>query len=402
MDDNGRSDLAQMPPQDPRGPRLRRWIPLTILLGGLVLLGVLIRFVWDESPPLDPKKPPTRPATEQTPSQPPSVLNELSAAAKRREEPESPAAVVQVPTPDPAMAQLLAEALAREKAWKEELESLKALKESSKDTPAKKDEKRQVPPNPQAEAEARRRAGEEARAAKEIARRKREEDAAAKRARVIWERKTDASAVGTVKTVKSPYTLMPGWMIPCSLKYAMSSRAPAPIVAKVTQNVYDSATGHHLLIPQDATLMGDPVGGTVFGDDTMQGSINQMVVGNQIYTMGKAGLQDVTGQGGLKDLVETFWARAILSVGLTGVLRGSATAVQSGSDNAQERIAGTVAQQSAAESTRQIQQLINISPRLTIRQGYHCLMTVRESISFLKPYTPIDAQRDSYRTKHGW
>ena len=48
----------------------------------------------------------------------------------------------------------------------------------------------------------------------------------------------------------SPYELKRGSVIPATLITGISSDLPGRITAQVSQNVYDSATGHYLLIPQ--------------------------------------------------------------------------------------------------------------------------------------------------------
>ena len=51
--------------------------------------------------------------------------------------------------------------------------------------------------------------------------------------------------------------LFPGAVIPASLVTEVNSESPGPVIAQVTQSIYDSATGRTLLIPQGARLIGD-------------------------------------------------------------------------------------------------------------------------------------------------
>jgi len=55
---------------------------------------------------------------------------------------------------------------------------------------------------------------------------------------------------------RSPYELKRGSVIPATLITGINSDLPGRITAQVSQNVYDSATGHRLLIPQGTRLMG--------------------------------------------------------------------------------------------------------------------------------------------------
>ena len=46
-------------------------------------------------------------------------------------------------------------------------------------------------------------------------------------------------------------------MIPAALITGIRSDLPGMITVQVTQNVYDSVTGRHLLIPQGSRLIGE-------------------------------------------------------------------------------------------------------------------------------------------------
>src|SRR5262249_36043421 len=53
------------------------------------------------------------------------------------------------------------------------------------------------------------------------------------------------------------YTLAPGsTKIPCILETAIDSDVEGYLTSRVSTNVYDSATGRHLLIPQGSTILG--------------------------------------------------------------------------------------------------------------------------------------------------
>ena len=54
----------------------------------------------------------------------------------------------------------------------------------------------------------------------------------------------------------SPYTVMAGSILPAVLISGINSELPGPILAQVSQNVFDSATGRSVLIPLGSRLMG--------------------------------------------------------------------------------------------------------------------------------------------------
>lgn len=60
----------------------------------------------------------------------------------------------------------------------------------------------------------------------------------------------------SVEDPASPYQVMAGTLIPASLLTGINSDLPGTIVAQVTQAVYDTVTGRHVLIPQGSRLIG--------------------------------------------------------------------------------------------------------------------------------------------------
>jgi type IV secretory pathway VirB10-like protein len=60
-------------------------------------------------------------------------------------------------------------------------------------------------------------------------------------------------------------SLFPGAVIPASLVTELNSESPGPVIAQVTQSIYDSASGRNLLIPQGARLIGDYRPSTRYG-----------------------------------------------------------------------------------------------------------------------------------------
>ena len=55
---------------------------------------------------------------------------------------------------------------------------------------------------------------------------------------------------------RSPYQVMAGNIIPASLVTGLNSDLPGQVIGQVTENVFDTVTGQHLLIPQGSRLMG--------------------------------------------------------------------------------------------------------------------------------------------------
>lgn len=64
----------------------------------------------------------------------------------------------------------------------------------------------------------------------------------------------------------SPFELKAGAIVPAALLTAVDTSRQGPVVAMVTQNVFDTVTGRHLLLPQGTRLIGVSGGDGVYGE----------------------------------------------------------------------------------------------------------------------------------------
>src|SRR3546814_19119557 len=71
---------------------------------------------------------------------------------------------------------------------------------------------------------------------------------------------TDGRIYGSaeLQIPRSPYQLMAGTVIPAALLTTVNSDLPGQVIASVTEHVYESVTGRHLLIPQAPRPPGPP------------------------------------------------------------------------------------------------------------------------------------------------
>src|SRR5439155_15854254 len=68
----------------------------------------------------------------------------------------------------------------------------------------------------------------------------------------------------------SRFEIKAGWEIPAVLEQGLNSDLPGELKALVTSNVYDTATGQYLLIPQGARLVGKYDSRVSYGQDGVQ------------------------------------------------------------------------------------------------------------------------------------
>jgi type IV secretory pathway VirB10-like protein len=134
-----------------------------------------------------------------------------------------------------------------------------------------------------------------------------------------------------------PYTVMAGTVIPAVLVTGINSSAPAQVLAQVAANVYDSATGRYLLIPQGSRIVGDYSTSTPYGQDRIAVNWRRLIFPNTAsLDLPSMPATDAQGYGGLADQVDnhylkSFGTAAVVSligagqmVGQMGLYGGSA------------------------------------------------------------------------------
>src|SRR5260370_6962312 len=111
-----------------------------------------------------------------------------------------------------------------------------------------------------------------------------------------------------------------GWEIPSVLEQAMNSDLPGEVRALVRSNVYDTASGDYLLIPQGARLVGEYNSNVSYGQDGLQVVWNQISFpdGSCMNLEGKKG-QDEKGFSGFRDKVDRHYKRLFGTALLTSL-----------------------------------------------------------------------------------
>lgn len=192
----------------------------------------------------------------------------------------------------------------------------------------------------------------------------------------------------------SPFELKRGSVIPATLITGINSDLPGRITAQVSQNVYDSATGRRLLIPQGAKLFGRYDSEVTFGQNRVLVVWTDIIFpnGSTLQIGGMAGT-DGAGYGGFHDQVDNHYLRtfgsailvALIGAGTEMLLpddNSTSTTVDSASDAARRSFAETFGQ--VTEQT--VSKNLNVQPTLEIRPGYRFNILVDRDIIFPKAY----------------
>lgn len=185
----------------------------------------------------------------------------------------------------------------------------------------------------------------------------------------------------------SPYLVQAGAVIPAALITGIRSDLPGQVTAQVTEHVYDSPTGTHLLIPQGAKLIGQYDSQVAFGQSRVLLVWNRLIMpnGTSIVLERQIGA-DTQGFSGLADEVDRHWGQLFKAAALSTLL-GVGTELAGGDDESD--IAKAIresAQDSAGDIGQQIvRRQINIQPTLTIRPGFPVRVIVNRDL-VLAPY----------------
>lgn len=102
--------------------------------------------------------------------------------------------------------------------------------------------------------------------------------------------------------------LFPGAVIPASLITELNSESPGPVIAQVTQAIYDSSTGRTLLIPQGARLIGDYRSSTRYGQSRVAIVWSRLIMPDGAEIAVDAPASDPSGAAGVSGEVDNHWS----------------------------------------------------------------------------------------------
>jgi type IV secretion system protein VirB10 len=186
----------------------------------------------------------------------------------------------------------------------------------------------------------------------------------------------------------SPYMLMAGTIIAASLITGISSDLPGQAIAQVTENVFDSVTGEHLLVPQGARLIGQYDSVIAFGQKRALLIWTRLIMPNGAsIRLDNLPGTDRSGYAGLEDGVDYHAYQLLKGIGLATIL-GVGTQLTIGGNTQTDLV--TALRQSIQQSTDQagqkiVERELDVQPTLTIRPGFPLRVIVAKDL-VLAPY----------------
>lgn len=220
-------------------------------------------------------------------------------------------------------------------------------------------------------------------------------------------RETDDYLRSTREAPLSRYEIRAGWEIQAVLEQSLNSDLPGELKALITANVYDTATGMCLLIPQGSRLIGRYDSRISYGQDGVEVAWNRIIYpdASSINLDGMVGL-DSHGNAGLRDKVDHHYKRLIGFSALTSMFTAVFAASQRANQNvlayptpgqAASQAVGQELSQTGAQITRRN---LNVQPTIKVPIGYKFTVRVNRDILFDAPYQPMQVEEpDTLKTK---
>jgi len=181
----------------------------------------------------------------------------------------------------------------------------------------------------------------------------------------------------------SPYMVQAGSVIPAALITGIRSDLPGTITAQVTQNVYDSVSGRHLLVPQGSRLIGEYDSQVSFGQNRVLLAWDRLILpdGRSIQLDRLPGA-DAAGYSGLQNRVNQHWG-GMLRAALISTLLSVGTEVGSSDDDELVRALRQGTAQSIGRTGQDlVRRQMGVQPTLTIRAGFQLRVIVTRDIVF--------------------
>lgn len=179
----------------------------------------------------------------------------------------------------------------------------------------------------------------------------------------------------------SPWIIAAGTVIPASLLTGLNSDLPGMVLAQVTENVRDSATGRAVLIPQGARLIGRYDSGISYGQK------RALVIWQRILFPDGSSLRlddmpasDGAGYAGLADRVDGHSWQLIKGVVLSSLL-GVGSQLSLGTDRGIVRAVRESVQQNGSQAGEQIvSRGLDVQPTISVRPGWPVRVLVSEDL----------------------
>lgn len=211
-----------------------------------------------------------------------------------------------------------------------------------------------------------------------------------KRAFTTSERAGEELLSKRLRSPVSEYQVMAGTQIPGVLITGINSDLPGQILGQVSQNTFDTVTGHYLLIPQGTKIVGEYDSRIVYGQERVLIVWTRLIFpnGKSLSLEGMPGV-DMSGFSGLSDKVNNHYLKLLSGVVVSSVLSAGSRVAQGGSRTVDPSL-GQLGAEGFAMNVDDVGQQIarknlNIQPTIEIEPGKRFSIFVNKDV-VLEPY----------------
>jgi type IV secretion system protein TrbI len=197
----------------------------------------------------------------------------------------------------------------------------------------------------------------------------------------------EATSPHHMTVASSPYTIMAGSLLAASLVTGLNSDLPGIAIAQITENVFDTIKGEHLLIPQGARLTGKYDSVIAFGQRRALVVWNRIILPNgDSVIIDNLPAADAAGYSGLEDDVDTHSWQVLKGIGLATVFGvGSELTLGNNSDALVQALKQSIQANTNQAGQRMVERQLDVQPTITVRPGWPVHVIVAKDL-VLKPY----------------
>ncbi|HEX4960904.1 MAG TPA: TrbI/VirB10 family protein [Thermoanaerobaculia bacterium] len=202
------------------------------------------------------------------------------------------------------------------------------------------------------------------------------------------------SRLAPAETLRSPFRLLQGSLIPATLETALNSDLPGMATALVRRDVYDSPTGSFLLVPRGARLVGQYSSDVQHGDSRLLLAWTRLLLPDgTAYDLSRLSAADLEGAAGVPAKVDSHLPRLFTTAFLLSVISAGAQLSQApagsdlrGNPTASEIAAGALGQELGQVSSGLLRRGLDVRPSLRLAAGTPFNVQVASDLEFPRPY----------------
>lgn len=199
---------------------------------------------------------------------------------------------------------------------------------------------------------------------------------------------------------RSAYEVRAGFVVPATLISGINSELPGQIMAQVSQDVFDTATGKWRVIPQGSRLVGSYSSAVAYGQARVLVAWQRIIFPDgKAMDIGAMPGADSAGYAGFADQVNNHFFRlygsAILMSAVTAGFaisqpQATTTIGTTSTQSTSSALSQALGQQLGHVTSQMITKNMNTSPTLEIRPGYRFNVIVIKDLTFQQPYKAFD------------